>query len=36
MGISPNTVKTQLKTALEHLRAALAESPASAPEVRHA
>jgi RNA polymerase sigma-70 factor (ECF subfamily) len=26
MGISPNTVKTQLKTALQHLRAAMADS----------
>jgi RNA polymerase sigma-70 factor (ECF subfamily) len=34
--VSPNTVKTQLKSALARLRAALAEPPDAAPEVRHA
>jgi RNA polymerase sigma-70 factor (ECF subfamily) len=36
LGVSPNTVKTQLKSALVHLRAALADEPAQLGEVRHA
>ena len=36
MGISPNTVKTQLKTAMQHLRAALADGPDATVEVSHA
>ena len=28
LDVSPNTIKTQLKTALAHLRASLAEDPA--------
>lgn len=36
LGVSPNTVKTQLKTALDRLRVALADAPATQPEVRHA
>ena len=36
MGISPNTVKTQLKTAMQHLRAALADRPGAPVEVSHA
>ena len=34
--VSPNTVKTQLKSALAHLRTALADEPISVAEVRHA
>lgn len=36
LGVSPNTVKTQLKTALDRLRTALADAPAGLAEVRHA
>ena len=36
MGISPNTVKTQLKTAMQHLRAALADGSDATEEVSHA
>ncbi|MFI5293360.1 MAG: RNA polymerase sigma factor [Candidatus Limnocylindrales bacterium] len=35
LGVSPNTVKTQLKAALTHLRTTLSEPPALA-EARHA
>ncbi len=34
--VSPNTIKTQLKLALAHLRAALADEPTALGEVRHA
>ena len=34
--VSPNTIKTQLKSALAHLRTALADEPAILAEVRHA
>jgi RNA polymerase sigma-70 factor (ECF subfamily) len=34
--VSPNTIKTQLKSALAHLRVALADEPAILAEVRHA
>jgi DNA-directed RNA polymerase specialized sigma24 family protein len=34
--VSPNTVKTQLKAALAHLRTALADEPMAVAEVRHA
>jgi RNA polymerase sigma factor (sigma-70 family) len=34
--VSPNTIKTQLKSALAHLRTALADEPISRGEVRHA
>ena len=34
--VSPNTVKTQLKSALAHLRTALADEPAVMAEARHA
>ena len=34
--VSPNTIKTQLKSALAHLRTALADDPAMLAEVRHA
>jgi len=34
--VSPNTIKTQLKSALTHLRTALADEPMPAAEVRHA
>ncbi len=34
--VSPNTIKTQLKSALAHLRTALADEPATVAEVRHA
>jgi RNA polymerase sigma-70 factor (ECF subfamily) len=34
--VSPNTVKTQLKSALAHLRTALADEPVPVAEVRHA
>jgi RNA polymerase sigma-70 factor (ECF subfamily) len=34
--VSPNTIKTQLKSALAHLRTALADEPMAAGEVRHA
>jgi RNA polymerase sigma factor (sigma-70 family) len=36
LGISPNTVKTQLKTALRQLRTALVDQTAAGPEARHA
>ena len=36
LDVSPNTIKTQLKSALAHLRVALADEPAGQPEVRHA
>src|SRR5262245_9847474 len=36
LDVSPNTVKTQLRTALAHLRVALADEPAVLGEVRHA
>ncbi|MEP6640152.1 MAG: RNA polymerase sigma factor [Chloroflexota bacterium] len=36
LGVSPNTIKTQLKSALVHLRAALADEPMAIAEVRHA
>jgi RNA polymerase sigma-70 factor (ECF subfamily) len=34
--VSPNTIKTQLKSALAHLRTALADEPMPVGEVRHA
>jgi RNA polymerase sigma-70 factor (ECF subfamily) len=34
--VSPNTIKTQLKSALAHLRTALADEPMAIGEVRHA
>ena len=34
--VSPNTIKTQLKSALMHLRTALADEPLPVAEVRHA
>ena len=36
LGVSPNTIKTQLKSALAHLRTALADEPMAIAEVRHA
>jgi RNA polymerase sigma factor (sigma-70 family) len=36
LDVSPNTIKSQLKTALAHLRVALADEPAVLAEVRHA
>lgn len=36
LGVSPNTIKTQLKSALAHLRLALADEPTALAEVRHA
>jgi RNA polymerase sigma factor (sigma-70 family) len=36
LGVSPNTIKTQLKSALAHLRTALADEPMGLGEVRHA
>ena len=36
LGVSPNTIKTQLKSALAHLRLALADEPTVLAEVRHA
>jgi RNA polymerase sigma-70 factor (ECF subfamily) len=36
LGVSPNTVKTQLKSALAALRIALADEPIALGEVRHA
>jgi RNA polymerase sigma-70 factor (ECF subfamily) len=36
LDVSPNTIKTQLKSALAHLRTALADEPVPAIEVRHA
>ncbi len=35
LGVSPNTIKTQLKSALAHLRLALADEPTVLAEVRH-
>lgn len=34
--VSPNTIKTQLKSALAHLRTALADEPMPVKEARHA
>jgi RNA polymerase sigma factor (sigma-70 family) len=34
--VSPNTIKTQLRSALAHLRGALADEPPALAEVRHA
>ena len=34
--VSPNTIKTQLKSALAHLRTALADEPMAPGEVQHA
>ena len=36
LGVSPNTIKTQLKSALAHLREALADEPVILAEARHA
>jgi len=36
LDVSPNTIKTQLKAALAHLRTALAEPSTVAAEVGHA
>ena len=36
LDVSPNTIKTQLKSALAHLRTALADEPMGLGEVRHA
>ena len=36
LDVSPNTIKTQLKSALAHLRTALADEPIPVAEVRHA
>lgn len=36
LGISANTVKSQLKSGLEQLRSALADAPTTLSEVRHA
>ena len=36
LGVSANTVKSQLKSGLQHLRGALADAPTTLPEVRHA
>jgi RNA polymerase sigma-70 factor (ECF subfamily) len=36
LGVSPNTIKTQLRAALGHLRTALADEPVVLAEVRHA
>ncbi len=36
LDVSPNTIKTQLKSALAHLRTALADEPVALGEVRHA
>jgi RNA polymerase sigma-70 factor (ECF subfamily) len=36
LGVSANTVKSQLKSGLQHLRRALADAPTTLPEVRHA
>ena len=36
LDVSPNTIKTQLKSALAHLRTSLAEEPMPVAEVRHA
>ncbi len=36
LDVSPNTIKSQLKAALAHLRTALADDPMALAEVRHA
>ena len=36
LDVSPNTIKTQLKSALAHLRTALADETIPVAEVRHA
>lgn len=36
LDVSPNTIKTQLKSALAHLRVAMADEPTMLAEVRHA
>jgi RNA polymerase sigma-70 factor (ECF subfamily) len=36
LGVSANTVKSQLKSGLQHLRSALADAPTTLPEARHA
>lgn len=36
LNVSPNTIKTQLKSALAHLRTSLADEPMPVTEVRHA
>ena len=36
LDVSPNTIKTQLKSALAHLRTALADEPMPVAEMRHA
>jgi RNA polymerase sigma-70 factor (ECF subfamily) len=36
LDVSPNTIKTQLKSALAHLRTSLGEEPMPIAEVRHA
>jgi RNA polymerase sigma factor (sigma-70 family) len=36
LDVSPNTIKSQLKSALAHLRSALADEPPILAEVRHA
>ena len=36
LDVSPNTIKTQLKSALAHLRTALGDEPMPVAEVRHA
>jgi len=36
LGVSPNTIKSQLKSALAHLRAAFADEPMALGDVRHA
>ncbi len=36
LGVSANTVKSQLKSGLQHLRSALADAPTTLAEVRHA
>ncbi len=36
LGVSANTVKSHLQSGLQHLRSALADTPTTLPEVRHA
>ena len=36
LGVSANTVKSQLQSGLQQLRSALADAPSTGPEVRHA
>jgi RNA polymerase sigma-70 factor (ECF subfamily) len=36
LGVSANTVKSQLQSGLQHLRSALADAPTTLSEVRHA